>query len=79
VVDSACNRNEYQEHFLGIKAPVSKADNLPLSCSVVTKSGSLNFLEPSGPVQVCNGTALPLPFMGGRGEEFEIRCKLPRG
>jgi hypothetical protein len=26
------------------------------------KSGSLNFLEPSGPVQVCNGTALPLPF-----------------
>ena len=26
--------------------------------SVVTKSGSLNFLEPSGPVQACNGTAL---------------------
>jgi len=24
------------------------------------KSGNLNFLEPSGPLQVCNGTALPL-------------------
>jgi hypothetical protein len=23
------------------------------------KSGNLNFLEPSGPFQVCNGTALP--------------------
>jgi len=28
------------------------------------KSGNLNFLEPSGPLQACNGTALPffLPF-----------------
>ena len=26
------------------------------------KSGNLNFLEPSGPLQVCNGTALPLPL-----------------
>jgi hypothetical protein len=25
------------------------------------KSGNLNFLEPSGPLQACNGTALPLP------------------
>ena len=33
---------------------------LPPSCAVVTKSGSLNFLETSGPVQACNGTALPL-------------------
>jgi len=41
---------------------VRKADNLPPSCAVVTKSGNLNFLEPSGPVQVCNGTALPLPL-----------------
>jgi len=24
------------------------------------KSGNLNLLEPSGPPQVCNGTALPL-------------------
>jgi len=31
---------------------------LPLSCAVVTKSGNLNFLEPSGPLQACNLTAL---------------------
>jgi len=39
---------------------VRKADNLPPSCAVVMKSGNLNFLEPPGPVQSCNGTALPL-------------------
>jgi len=33
---------------------------LPPSCAVVMKSGNLNFLEPSGPLQACNGTALPL-------------------
>jgi len=58
-VDSASNRNEYQEHFLGVKATGSKADILPPSCDVVTKSGNLNFLEPSGPLRACNGTALP--------------------
>jgi len=31
--------------------PVRKADNLPPSCAAVTKSGSLNFLEPSAPLQ----------------------------
>ena len=35
---------------------------LPPSCAVFMKSGNLNFLEPSGPLQTCNGTALPLPF-----------------
>ena len=59
-VDSASNRNEYQVHFLGVK--VRKADNLPPPCAVVTKSGNLNFLEPSGLVQACNGTALHLPL-----------------
>jgi len=44
-VDSASNRNEYQEHFLGLKA------TLPPSCAVVMKSGNINFLEPSGPLQ----------------------------
>ena len=42
------------------------ADNLPPSCAVVNKSGHLNFLEPSGPVQACNGTALPLPVRAGK-------------
>ena len=31
---------------------------LPPSCAVVMKSGNLNFLEPSEPLQACNGTAL---------------------
>ena len=35
---------------------------LPPSCAVVMKSGNLNFLEPSGPLQACNGTPLPLPL-----------------
>jgi hypothetical protein len=41
--------------------PVRRADNLttiPPSCAVVKKSGNLNFLETSGPLQACNGTAL---------------------
>ena len=30
---------------------------------IVLKSGSLNLLEPSGPVQACNGIALPFTNM----------------
>jgi len=32
---------------------------LPPSCAVVMKSGNLNFVEPFGPLQACNGIALP--------------------
>ena len=39
-----------------------KADNQSSSCAVVTKSGNLNFLEPSEPIRACKGTALPLPL-----------------
>jgi len=40
---------------------------LPPCCAVVMKSGNLNFLEPSGPLRVCNGTALPLlDVVGGQ-------------
>ena len=39
-----------------------KADNLPPSCAIVTKSGNLNFLEHSGSLQACNGTALPFLY-----------------
>jgi len=35
---------------------------LPPSRAVIMKYGNLNFLEPSGPLQACNGTALPLPL-----------------
>ena len=47
----------------GQRRPVRLAKNLPPSCAVVTKSGNLNFLEPSWPVQACNGTALLLTFL----------------
>ena len=40
-----------------------KADNLPPSCAVVTKSGSLNFLEAFGLLRACNGTALHLHLL----------------
>ena len=56
---------------------------LPPSCAVVMKYGNLNFLEPSGPLQVCNGTALPLPFIkinGGHSSRqmaHQTPCTLP--
>ena len=43
----------------GYRQLVHKADNLPPPCAVVTKSGNLKFLEPSGPLWTCKGTALP--------------------
>jgi hypothetical protein len=36
---------------------------LPWPYAVFMKSGNLNFLEPSGSLQACNGTALPLVKM----------------
>jgi hypothetical protein len=60
-VDSASNRNEFQVYFLRVKGGrCVRLTTLPPSWFVVMKSGNLNFLEPSGPLQACNGTALPL-------------------
>jgi len=36
------------------------------------KSGNLNFLEPSGPLQACNGTALPLPIHNSRIRNYAL-------
>jgi len=48
-VDSASNRNVYQEYFLGVKSGrCIRLTTLPPSCAVVMKSGNLNFLETSG-------------------------------
>jgi hypothetical protein len=50
--DSASNRNEYKEYFLGCKGGRCVGlTTLPPSCADCLKFGSLNFLEPSGPVQ----------------------------
>jgi hypothetical protein len=60
-VDSVSNRNEYQEYFLwGKCGRCLRPTFLPPSFDVVKKSGTLNFLETSRPLQACNGTALPL-------------------
>jgi hypothetical protein len=57
-VDSASNRNEYQEYFLGGKGGrCVRLTTLPPSCAVVTKSGNLNFLEP------CSGLSRPVMGM----------------
>jgi len=48
--------------FWGKKRPVRKADNLPPSCAVVTKSGGLNFLEPSGHLQRVMGLIYLITF-----------------
>ena len=60
-VDSASNRNEYQEHPRSKRGRCIRLTTLPLPCTVVMKSGNLNFLEPSGPLPACNGIVLPLP------------------
>jgi hypothetical protein len=39
-----------------------KGKTYHLHVPTVLKSGSLNLLEPSGPIQICNGKALPLVF-----------------
>ena len=58
-VDSASNRNEYQEYFLGVKATGAYGWQLyHLLALIVLKFGSLNLLAPSWPVQACNGIAL---------------------
>ena len=60
-VDSASNRDEYQEYFLGVNAAGAEGwQSYHLHVSTVLKSGSLKLLEPSGSAQACNGIALPL-------------------
>jgi len=58
-VDSASNRNEYQECFLGVKAAGTYGwQPYHLHVPTVLKSGSVSLLKPLRPVQACNGIAL---------------------
>jgi len=50
---------------------------LPPSCAVVMKSGNLIFLEPSGPLQACNGTALP--FYLNCALQYKCPALVPKG
>ena len=58
-VNSASDRNEYQEYLLVGKGGRCLGLTLPPSCADFLKCWSLNLLEPSWPVQACNGIALP--------------------
>ena len=52
-VDSASNRNEYQQYFLeGKGGRRVRLTALPHSCAVIMKSASLSLLDSSAPVQV---------------------------
>jgi len=60
-VDSASNRNECQEYILGVKATGAWGwKPYHLHVPIVLKSGSLNLLEHSEPVQACNRIAFTL-------------------
>jgi hypothetical protein len=48
------------EFFIDINPPDRTMTLVSPSSAVVKKSGNLNFPEPSGPLQACNGTPLPL-------------------
>jgi len=47
---------------LGSTEPRTETSTRSISCAIVMESGNLNFLEPSLPLQACNGTALNTCF-----------------
>jgi hypothetical protein len=61
--------NLYQKKWVpgiswGVKAASAQGwQPYHLHVPIVLKSGSLNFLEPLGPVQACNRIALPLQYV----------------
>jgi len=62
-VDSGPSENEYQEHFLGVKAAGAWGwQPHHLHVSNLMKLASLKLLEHSGPHRACYGTLLPLPY-----------------
>jgi hypothetical protein len=57
-----CSGNSLPTFRDNLSVPVHRTGNLATLirvCRLSRNSGSLNLLEPSGPVQACNGTALP--------------------
>jgi hypothetical protein len=58
-VDSASNRNEYQEYLLGVKA-----DNFITCMYRLSRNlGRLSLLKPEWPVQACTGIPLSFKFI----------------
>jgi len=54
----AASKNEYQNNPGGKGGRCVRLTTYHLHVPTVNKSGDLNLLEPFGPVQACNGTAL---------------------
>jgi hypothetical protein len=52
---------------------VRKADNLTTILCRCHEVWEANFLEPSGPLQACNGSVLPLPFIFDSNNMAEAR------
>ena len=74
-VDSVSNRNECQEYFLGGKGGRCVGRQTGhLHVPIVLKSGSLNLLETTRPVQACPGLAVPPPLYFGY-NHFESRLR----
>jgi hypothetical protein len=68
----ACNRNECQVYFRAGKAASAYSwQSYHLRVLIDMKSGTLNLLEHSGPVQACKGIPLPLP---GQSYIFKYSC-----
>jgi len=53
------SKNDYQDNPGGKGGQCIRLTTFQHHVPTVKKSGGLNLLEPCGPVQACNGTALP--------------------
>ena len=64
-VDSASDRNGYQEYFLGVKGGrcVGLTTLPPSYARLSSNLGTSTSWKPQGPPQACNGTALPVPLI----------------
>jgi len=76
-VDTASNRNEYQEDLLGVKSGrCLRLTNLPPSWAISTQSGNLNFLEPSGHLGPVTGLIYLLRLLSKVQTGLHTKCPL---
>ena len=75
-IDSASNRNVYQEYFLGEGGGkgVQHIGPTTFHVPIFLKAESLNLLEPSGPVQASSGIVYLLPLLTEPEQESITSC-----